>query len=138
LVLNEEVLERARKLGRNVAEAMKKPIEEVKWMGDEPGTCPVCHSNLLTVGKKNPVECPVCGIRGELKIKDGEIIVTFSEEEKEHSRLNIQGLKDHWDELTAAYGTSMATLMQKSDEVEKRRKKYIGYREIKKPKRRTT
>ena len=139
LLLNEEVLERARKLGRNVAEAMKKPIEEVKWMGDEPGTCPVCHCNLLTVTKKNPVECPICGIRGELKIKDGEIIVTFSEEEKEHSRLNIQGLKDHWDELTGGFAATGAVSFQfpSADEMEKRKKKYIGYREIKKPKRKS-
>jgi multimeric flavodoxin WrbA len=138
LVLNEEVLARARKMGRNVVEAMKKPIEQVKWMGDEPGTCPVCHLNLLTVTTKNLVECPICGIRGELKIKDGEISVTFSKEEQAHSRLNIQGLKDHWDELTGEGEISGSMLqqmqMQKADEIAKRKKKYIGYREIKKPK----
>ena len=65
-VENEAVLERARRLGRNVARAMQLPPRQVTWMGDEQGTCPVCHLDLIIVAKKNPVECPICGIRGEL------------------------------------------------------------------------
>lgn len=139
LLLNEEVLERARIMGRKVAEAMKKPIEEVSWMGDEPGTCPVCHLNLLTVTERNLVECPICGITGELTIKDGKIRVTLSKEEQGHSRLNIQGLKDHWDELMGGAETPGARMMQipNMEEINKKKDKYIGYREIKKPKTRT-
>jgi multimeric flavodoxin WrbA len=99
MVLNPEALKRARKLGRNVAMAMKKPMEEVTWMGDEPGTCPVCHSNLLTVTKRNPVECPICGIKGTLRTNGDEITVTFSEEEQKRSRLTLAGKLEHWNEL---------------------------------------
>jgi multimeric flavodoxin WrbA/uncharacterized Zn finger protein (UPF0148 family) len=136
VVLNEKAIERARMLGRNVAEAMKKPIEEVNWMGDEPGICPVCHSNLLIVGKKNPVVCPICGIRGELKVEGDEIIVTFSEEEQKRSRLTIAGKREHWVELNEDFKMSL----QRPDrgQIPKRLEKYKGYREVKKPKRRAT
>jgi multimeric flavodoxin WrbA len=126
VVLNEKAIERARRLGRNVAEAMKKPIEKVKWMGDELGTCPVCHSNLLIVGKKNPIECPVCG---------DEITVTFSEEEKKRSRLTIAGKREHFVELQENF----KILMQRPDldQIPKRVEKYKGYKEVKKPKRKS-
>jgi multimeric flavodoxin WrbA len=134
LTLNKEVLGRARQMGRAVAAAMEKPADEAKWVGDEPGTCPICHQNLLTVIKKNFVECPICGIRGELKLVNGNIKVTFSEEEKAHSRLHIQGLKDHWDELMGGNG-GVSRMMQipNLDEVNKLKEKYIGYREVVKP-----
>jgi multimeric flavodoxin WrbA len=140
LVLNEEVLERAGKLGRNVAEAMKAPFDKIEWMGDEPGTCPVCHCNLLTVTNRNPVECPICGIKGEMKIINDEITVTFSEEEKLMSRLNIGGLKDHFDELTGGGDLDpdrMRNLMEEmmksvnAEEFTKGKEKYMGYKEIK-------
>jgi len=50
--------------------------------GHEIGTCPVCHQNEITIKGKNPVQCPICGIYGELKIENGEITVAFSEENK--------------------------------------------------------
>ena len=59
-VLTPERLERAKTLGRNVAEAMLKPVEERAWKGDAEGICPVCHNDLLTVTNgRNPVECPI-------------------------------------------------------------------------------
>jgi multimeric flavodoxin WrbA/uncharacterized Zn finger protein (UPF0148 family) len=91
VVFNEKAMERVRQLGRHVAEAMGKPFDEVPYKGDDPGTCPVCHSNLLVVTKKNPVACPICGISGEIKVVGDEITVTFSEEEQKKSRLMIKG-----------------------------------------------
>ena len=73
-------LARARRLGRNVVEAMRLPIGEVAWMGDEMGTCPVCHSDLLTVTRQNPVICPICGIKGWLRTDGDAITVEFTED----------------------------------------------------------
>jgi multimeric flavodoxin WrbA len=124
-VLNPEALERAATLGRNVAEAMKKPLEEVCWMGDE-GTCPVCHCNLLTVKGTNPVECPICGIAGTLKIDSGRISVEFSEEEQKRSRLFLAGKVEHWIEIR----TNVGMYMQRPDafDIPKRVEKYESYR----------
>ncbi len=135
LTQNKEVLSRARIMGYAIAEAMKRPAEEAKWVGDEPGTCPVCHQNLLTVVKQNFVECPLCGIRGKLQLVDGNIRVNFSEDEKAHSRLYIQGLKDHWDELMGtdlSQAGSRMRQMPDMTEANKLKEKYIGYREISK------
>jgi len=128
VVLNEKWLERARMLGRNVAEAMKKPIEEVKWMGDEPGVCPVCHCDLITItGKGNLVECPVCGITGTLTVENGKIIVTFPEEQQEHSRLTLTGLWDHEVEITE--NAKMLLQRKDLDQIPKKLEKYMGYAE---------
>ena len=102
VLLDEAAMSRAHQLGRHVGEVMGKPASEMKWKGDEMGTCPVCHQNEITIKKKNPVQCPICGIYGEIKIEDGEIIVTFSEEEQKRSRLTMIGKQEHWDEYHPA------------------------------------
>lgn len=131
---NKEVLDRARQMGKAIAKAMKKPAEEAEWVGDEKGTCPVCHQNLLTVVERNFVECPICGIRGQLTVVNGNIKVKFSEKEKAHSRLHIQGLKDHWDELMGESGGPGRRQIPNLDQVKKLKDKYIGYKEVVKPK----
>ena len=130
VVMIEKAIERARRLGRNVAEAMGRPINELEWMGDEPGTCPVCHSNLLTVTKKNPIECPICGIKGVLKVEGDEITVTFGEEEKKRSRLTIIGKLEHFHEVKRNY--EISSQREDKDQIPKKLEKYKSYnREIK-------
>ena len=102
VLLNDAAVLRAHNLGRHVAEVMGKPASEMKWRGDEMGTCPVCHQNEITIGKKNPVQCPICGIYGELKIENGEIKVVFSEAEQKRSRLTLAGKMEHWNEYHPA------------------------------------
>jgi len=130
VVLNDEAMARARKLGHNVAQAMGKSEKEVRWMGDEPGTCPVCHSNLLTVPKKNPVECAICGIRGEIKVEGDDISVTFSEEEQKRARLTVAGKLEHYVEIRDNF--KIAAARKDLDQIPARLKKYEGYREIEK------
>jgi len=130
VVLNDEAMARARKLGYNVAQAMGKSEKEVRWMGDEPGTCPVCHSNLLTVPKKNPVECAICGIRGEIKVEGDDISVTFSEEEQKRARLTVAGKLEHYVEIRDNF--KIAAARKDLDQIPARLKKYEGYREIEK------
>ena len=99
VVLEPQHIERARRLGGHLAEAMKKPIEETSWMGEETGVCPVCHCNLLTVFNKNPVECPVCGIEGMLSMEGDRIHVDFSPEEIAMARGNFAACQEHVDEI---------------------------------------
>ena len=127
IVFNEDALERARRLGRNVAEAMGKPSDQIKWKGDEPGTCPVCHSNVMLVGKKSPVECAICGIKGELKEKNGEITITFSKEEQAISRLTIEGKRIHFDEVVETVGKNVRLM----GEIPSKMKKYKSLKAVK-------
>jgi multimeric flavodoxin WrbA len=95
IVLQDEALKRARRLGFRVAEAMKKSLEEVKYRGEERATCPVCHTNLMVVGGDSPIECAVCGIKGNIRVTDGKITVDFSAKEQKKSRLKIEGKRIH-------------------------------------------
>ena len=118
VVLEPQHIERARRLGKNVAEAMKKPFEDVSWTGEETGLCPVCNCNLLTVFAKNPVECPVCGIEGTLSMEGDNIKVVFSPEEIAMARGGFPSAQEHCDEIM----NNMAIFMQRpdKDEIEKR------------------
>ncbi len=127
VVMEPDIIKRAAKLGRNVAKYLGMPREKVKWMGDEKGTCPVCHSNLLTVTNKNPVECPICGISGKLTTEGNKIKVTFSQKEKARSRLEIAGKLEHWIEL----GELLPLMMhQDPKELANRKAKYKGFAEF--------
>jgi len=105
---NEPEMERSRQMGRNIAAALSAETEEerVKWRGESEGICPVCHCDMLTVSKdRTYIECPVCGIRGELRVEDGRIITSFSEAEQKRSRLHWDGKLEHSTEIkTRAVG----------------------------------
>ena len=65
------LMEKCAELGKAVAESLGKPYDEVDtWVGDE-GVCPVCHNPLLSMNGTTHVECPICGIWGDLSV-DGD------------------------------------------------------------------
>lgn len=103
-LLRDDLLERAAQLGRNVAGAMKKPIEEVSFMGDHLGICPYCHSDLLTVGKNRTVECSICAIKGELTITGDEIAVAWNEDDIKHIRWEPLGMQSHFADIKETHG----------------------------------
>lgn len=127
VVGNEKVMNRMVKLGQNIAQSLNGDEAEMsKWRGDEePEACPVCHCNMLTVmHDKNKVECPVCGISGELNLVDGNIKVEFSEAEQKRSRLFYDGKLEHYIEIsTKAVGPGQ--IPDKKERLEK----YKGYAE---------
>jgi hypothetical protein len=99
VLLDTRAMQRARKLGENVAANMGRPANEMKWMGDEAGTCPVCHCDVMIVGKESPIECAICGIKGDVAMDGNKIRVTFPEEEKAKSRLTYEGSRIHLMEI---------------------------------------
>jgi len=129
VVMMEEALERARRLGRNVAEAMGKPEREVKFMGDDAGMCPSCHSNLMLVTRKNPVMCPICGIEGVLKVEGDEIVVTFDDKELKKSHLTMEGRKEHYFEVR----DNVRQGERFKDKIPERLEKYRSYKSYSRP-----
>jgi len=105
---NEKEMERMRLVGQNITAALsaKNEEERTKWRGEQQGVCPVCHCNMLTVSEdKTFVECPVCGIKGDISVVDGKIETSFSEEEQKRSRLHWEGKLEHSTEIkTCAVG----------------------------------
>jgi multimeric flavodoxin WrbA len=129
VVQNENAMKRARLLGHHVSEAMVNPGESA-WMGDEPGMCPVCHSNLLKITNKNPVECALCGIHGEMKVDGQRISVTFTEEEKKRSRLTLAGKMEHVNEIDRNIKIKQARMEREGADLPGKLEKYKGYKEI--------
>lgn len=127
VVGNKEVMDRMVLMGKNVAAAVNGNTEEemTKWRGADEGVCPVCHCDMLTVmHDKNKVECPVCGISGDLALVDGKIKVSFSEEQQKRSRLFYAGKLEHQVEIsTKAVGPGQ--IPNKKELLEK----YKGYGE---------
>lgn len=123
----ESEIERMKKMGRNMAEALAAEAEEerTKWRGEDDGICPVCHCSMLTVsGDSDVVECPVCGISGKLVLDDHKIAVEFSEEEQKRSRLRWDGKLEHSTEIkTQAVGPGQIP------DLKDRLKAYQGYAE---------
>jgi multimeric flavodoxin WrbA len=85
-------------LGKHLVNSVGKKREEITWVGDE-GVCPVCHNKFISIGDTTQVECPICGILGELSIQNGKINVEFSEQEQQRARNTMNGLYEHYYEL---------------------------------------
>jgi multimeric flavodoxin WrbA len=124
VLLDEAAMKRAKKLGFNVAEAMGKPASEVKFMGDEPGQCPVCHSDILVVGKKSPIRCATCGSRATLEVTGDEIKVRFDEEDLKKPHWSRQGFSEH----VQVIGKLHEAAEKRKDEIQKKLAKYKSYK----------
>ena len=102
VVGNEAVMARMTALGEHLHQALTAPDEATRtaWRGDEAGVCPVCHNRLLTFLREDgAVECPTCGIAGQLTCEDGRFGVRFPAEEVARSRLFYAGKLEHSTEI---------------------------------------
>jgi multimeric flavodoxin WrbA len=120
IVLEPAALERARQLGRNVAEQLGRAFEEVEYRG-EPGICPLCNLNVIAL-RGDIVECASCGAEGAFEVRDGKVEVSFSpaglqksvitrEEKRAHSIEIIETAARHAnraDEIAAAAAPYLA------------------------------
>ncbi len=126
VTLNEKALKRARALGRNVALAANKPIDRVRFMGEEiENSCPVCHVNIVQIGSPLPkgavpeagyfdlelldgvmrsspsdashVVCPTCDVWGKLTIENGKIRILWSDESVKRHRLEGTEYGKHYE-----------------------------------------
>lgn len=85
--------QRSRELGRAVARAARSG--DTKYLGD-PGICPVCHDYIIRILKdRKSVQCPTCGIRGQLTVVNGEIKVEFTDEDIRRGRWSAEQWYQH-------------------------------------------
>ncbi|MBP2644876.1 MAG: putative NADPH-dependent reductase [Firmicutes bacterium] len=133
VVFKEDALERARQSGRHVADTLKKPMEEAKYIG-EPGICPLCHSKLVEIRDVNsnyPAICGICGVKGTLQVSGNKVTFEIAEEEIPHSHVMISGKFAHVDELKQV----SLKPNPKIHELPERLKKYQSYLTYSKPER---
>jgi hypothetical protein len=123
ILLNGEAMARTRRLGRNIAEAIKIPPNEVKYMGASDGrTCPLCHQNLLVVRERS-AECPLCGIQGKIEITGNEIKVVFDEEGIRRDRWSQVMMTKHLGEVQRGH----KMYEERKEELNKKLELYRSY-----------
>jgi len=99
VVLKDEMLKRARRSGRHVAETLKKPIEEAAYIGPK-GVCPVCHCDVIELGKTgDKAVCAVCGVKGTLNTTGADYALAVTEDDWAHSHVLLSGKFKHGEEL---------------------------------------
>lgn len=124
ILLDEEVLGKAKVLGRRVAQAAAGPADAMTFMGDDPGLCPVCHSNMIVHLKQGPtVECPICGAAGTLKLDGGNVAMVLDEASMRTNRSTLGGRLHHFLEIKEVHERYYANI----DEVRKKEEKYKSY-----------
>jgi multimeric flavodoxin WrbA len=64
IVLDDDAVARAERLGANVAGQLGRAFDEAEYLGD-PGLCPMCHLDVITL-RGADVACAACGARGSL------------------------------------------------------------------------
>jgi multimeric flavodoxin WrbA len=98
IVLDPAALQRARLLGRNVAEQLGRDYEDVEYRG-EPGLCPLCHLDVIEL-RGRAVECASCGAAGRLEIgDDGGPLVVFDADGLEKSVNHLVEKRAHSEEI---------------------------------------
>lgn len=129
VLIYDDYIERAARLGRNVAEAMKKTPEKIDYMGDDKGLCPYCHSNLLIAGNTTVVSCPLCDIKGDLRVEGDEIKINWREEDLKNIRWEPAGMGDHVGKIMENH----AHFEQNKEIVKQRLGKYRNYKIYSRP-----
>jgi multimeric flavodoxin WrbA len=127
----EKAIERAKKLGRNVAKAMSMPIEKVKYVGENYGVeCPVCHTNVVVVPKDLPyIACPICYVRGTITTDNGKLKVKWNKKDAAYPRFSHDAVKHHLEWLGQLYGQNYS----KQDQLKQVAKDFKSYGKIIKP-----
>ena len=99
--IDPELIENMHEMGRRTVKGYYDDSVEFFQPASKPeGVCPVCHQRMITImPKSTKVECPVCGIEGQLRIENDEIKVDFSEEQQNRARGTFKGLREHTVEI---------------------------------------
>lgn len=117
IVLDPEALDRAARLGTNVAAQLGRAFDDADYVGDEPGLCPMCHLNVVVLRGRD-VECATCGARGELT---DDLAVRWTE--LESSVISMSEKRTHYREILDTAKCHAAL----RDEIEERASAYDGY-----------
>jgi multimeric flavodoxin WrbA len=124
VLLDDSSMEKARVLGKRVAEAASDAARGLSFVGDEPGICPVCQSNMVVHLKPGPiVECPICGARGTLTLEGGNVAMVVAEPDPKTDRVTLSGRLQHFMDIKDIHEKYYANI----DEVRRREEKYKSY-----------
>lgn len=117
-LLDDQLVEKASSLGRHLAENIGKAYDEVEWWGDE-GVCPVCHNKFINImDGSTRVECPICGIEGDVSIENNQISVVFSKEQQARARGTLAGMREHYLEIQGMKDVAIPKIIGNKEKLE--------------------
>lgn len=115
--LQPEKVQRARQLGRHVAENCGKADGEMRFLG-QAGHCPMCHNSTMVLGKKaDEVTCAVCGMVGTISVENGEIRIHYDPAELEKSHVTDSGKYLHLLDMNMQGKIEMIRPRQRGEEL---------------------
>ncbi|KAL6230902.1 hypothetical protein BDW75DRAFT_221481 [Aspergillus navahoensis] len=96
-LLQPELMERARQLGRNIVSQMGRKFDEAQYLGPKDEfSCPNCYlSKIEFLDKNKSIGCVTCGTRGKLEVLPGNEIRTIWEENSVWSCITLAGKLQH-------------------------------------------
>lgn len=124
--LDQPLMNKAHALGAAVADAAFTGSQNPAWVS-EPGTCPVCHLNLITLNGTTTVECPICGISGKLVVNGDTVHVEFSPWQQARSRYTFAGLEEHFMEIRGMPMVARAKLADNQTVIEQGLRRFESY-----------
>ena len=91
-----------------------------------PGLCPICQDwNIRILKDRKNVECPTCGVRGKLVVRDGKIDVEFDPKALLEYRFDPEVCYNHF---TYHITPSRDYFMRTKEERKSKVKPYKAYR----------
>jgi multimeric flavodoxin WrbA len=123
VVHENEALSNAQRVGLELCRAIQ---DQDPTYRSEPGLCPICQDwNIRVLKDRKNVECPTCGIRGNLVLRDGEIDVQFDQKAMAQYRFDPEVCYNHF---TYHITPSRDYFMRTKDERKEKVKRYKEYR----------
>lgn len=126
-LLNPALMKECHDLGTAVASSIGTPYEECDTWSGERGTCPVCHNNLLSVNGTTDVECPVCGIWGNLQINGEKVTVEWPEKEIRRARNTTIGIYEHYNEIQNMIKVCVPKLVENKESLTQQMERYKNF-----------
>ena len=125
VVLYDQALAKARRMGKELAKAVKRG--DTSYHG-EPGICPICQDRVLRILRdEETVECGVCGIRGKILIERGKIRVRFDKDAILKHRFTEENIYRH---ITYHIKPSRDYFTRTREITKERREQYRNYPKI--------
>ncbi len=115
-------IEKAHRIGAELVQAVR---DQDTTYRSEAGLCPICHDwNIRILQDGEAVECPTCGIRGNLTVENGKINVTFDPKAQAQYRFDPEVGYNHF---TYHIKPSKDYFLRTKEERKARAKKYKNY-----------